>query len=158
MSTAQTINGYTHALPDATDAEWGGPLASLLDGLSYSKRAFLVFSGASGLSAGVTSYAVPGYAAVSADEPSVPVPFAGVVAIGYARARTAPVGGSVRWNLRVNGSDVTGVAMPEGSTTASVAAAATVAAGDRISVSLVPSGLYASGADDYTVTLSLVPA
>jgi hypothetical protein len=161
MSTSQTINGLQHYLPATSDAEWGGILSSYLHGLSYAKRSLVVFCGASGLAASTLSYLVPGYAAVSASEAKLVVPFAGVAGRIYVRARTAPVGGLVSLIVNRNGALATmPIDLAVGATTNTDWGTFTfsVSAGDLISVSATPAGGYSSGAADLTVSLSVVPA
>jgi hypothetical protein len=89
LSTATTINGLTHALPDASDVEWGGILSSLLHGLSYARRAAFVFTLSTGVQNGVYVYMTPGYASAAADVVAVRVPFTGKIRTVYFRARDA---------------------------------------------------------------------
>jgi hypothetical protein len=163
MSTSQTLNGLQHYLPDRNDAEWGGILSSYLHGLSYSKRAIFVFTAASGLAASTTAWMIPGgYAAVSADEIRMPVPFTGtlVQAQLWVRCRTA-ADAILTLDLRKNGSSITPfaqLAAGQTATSAGMISPLTFTEGDLLSLSVTPAGGYTSGGLDLSVVFVGVPA
>jgi hypothetical protein len=161
LSQSLTINGLTHARPDASDAEWGGILSSSLHGLSYSKRALLVFQAPSGLSTSARGMR-PGYEAVDSSIPSIPVPFTGkLIQAGlHIRARTAP-DANLSFDLRKNGSSITGFCQLNSGSTNAIGGQITsldVAAGDLLSLTVTGAGGYTSGGADLMVSFAVMAA
>jgi len=161
MSTAATINGLTHALPDTSDVEWGGILSSYLAGLAYSRRALFAFGASSGLIAADYVALVPGYAAAAPlmDRPNVTAPFSGVLRRLYVRCRTAP-DAQVTVSVVVGNDQSTTAVLSAGTTTASYSSptGVSIAAGDVIYATAACFSDYTSGGLDLFATFAIEPA